>query len=79
MTRTRPRRPYDFEVAIICALTIEADAVEALFDEHWDDLGADSSFKKLSVDWMRSDFERPYLPGAVRWIESLHPGMAERR
>lgn len=50
MTRTRPRRPYDFEVAIICALTIEADAVEALFDEHWDDLGADSSFKKLSVD-----------------------------
>ena len=50
MARTRPRRPSDFEVAIICALTIEADAVEALFDEHWDDLAADSSFNQLSAD-----------------------------
>ncbi|KAH7459962.1 hypothetical protein FOMA001_g19766 [Fusarium oxysporum f. sp. matthiolae] len=38
----RPRRPNDrrgFEIAIICALTLEADAMEALFDHHWDDDG----------------------------------------
>ncbi|KAH7184065.1 nucleoside phosphorylase domain-containing protein, partial [Fusarium oxysporum] len=36
----RPPRPKDrrgFEIAIICALPLEADAVEALFDHHWDD------------------------------------------
>ncbi|KAI1064311.1 hypothetical protein LB506_007868 [Fusarium annulatum] len=35
----RPRRPVsraDFPLAIICALSFEADAIEALFDEHWD-------------------------------------------
>lgn len=39
---TRPLRPAtrsDFEIAIICALTIEADAALALFDYHWDDDG----------------------------------------
>ena len=38
----RPRRPAtrgDFEIAVICALTLEADAVDALFDHHWDDDG----------------------------------------
>lgn len=38
----RPRRPAtrrDFEIAIICAVTIEADAAAALFDHHWDDDG----------------------------------------
>jgi len=38
----RPRRPttrLDFEIAVICALTLEADAVDALFDHHWDDDG----------------------------------------
>ncbi|SPO03830.1 uncharacterized protein DNG_06513, partial [Cephalotrichum gorgonifer] len=37
-----PRRPAtrrDFEIAIICALTLEADAVDALFDYCWDDDG----------------------------------------
>lgn len=37
-----PRRPAtrrDFEVAVICALPLEADAVDALFDRHWDDDG----------------------------------------
>lgn len=41
-TQARPRRPAtrrDFEIAIICALVHEADAVEALFDHHWDDDG----------------------------------------
>ncbi|KAI3571423.1 hypothetical protein IWW34DRAFT_709803 [Fusarium oxysporum f. sp. albedinis] len=38
----RPRCPSHrrgFEIAIICALTLEADAIEALFDHHWDDDG----------------------------------------
>ncbi|KAL4918996.1 putative kinesin light chain [Aspergillus aurantiobrunneus] len=35
----RPQSRADFAVAIICALPLEADAVEALFDEHYDRLG----------------------------------------
>lgn len=38
----RPARPASrdgFEIAIICALPLEADAVEALFDHFWDDDG----------------------------------------
>jgi nucleoside phosphorylase len=27
--------PREFKIAIICALTLEADAVEAIFDDHW--------------------------------------------
>ncbi|RYC79958.1 hypothetical protein BFJ63_vAg17156 [Fusarium oxysporum f. sp. narcissi] len=36
----RPPRPNGrrgFQVAIICALPLEADAIEALFDHYWDD------------------------------------------
>ena len=35
----RPRSRNDFAIAIICALPLEADAVEALFDETYDRLG----------------------------------------
>ncbi|KAH7121766.1 hypothetical protein B0J13DRAFT_567241 [Dactylonectria estremocensis] len=35
--RTRPSSALDFGIGIICALTIEANAVEALFDDNWDD------------------------------------------
>jgi hypothetical protein len=35
----RPRSRNDFAIAIICALPLEADAVEALFDEHYDRFG----------------------------------------
>src|ERR1700722_16706339 len=35
--RSRPRDRREFEIAIICALPIESDAVEALFDEFWED------------------------------------------
>ncbi|KAH6997405.1 hypothetical protein EDB80DRAFT_652516 [Ilyonectria destructans] len=45
---TRPASRRDFEIAIICALTIEADAVEALFDRHWDDEGP--SYGKAARD-----------------------------
>lgn len=34
---TRPATRFDFEIAVICALTLEAEAVEALFDHCWDD------------------------------------------
>jgi nucleoside phosphorylase len=33
----RPRHRNDFEIAIICALQVESDAVEALFDEFWEE------------------------------------------
>jgi nucleoside phosphorylase len=33
----RPQSRSEFETAIICALPLEFDAVEALFDEHYDD------------------------------------------
>ncbi|TGJ79169.1 hypothetical protein E0Z10_g9595 [Xylaria hypoxylon] len=29
----------EFEIAIVCALPLEADVVEALFDQHWDNNG----------------------------------------
>ena len=35
----QPRERGDFEIAIICALQLEADAVEALFDRFWGDHG----------------------------------------
>jgi nucleoside phosphorylase len=41
-TRLRPPRPetrHGFEIAVICALTLEADAVTALFDEYWNEDG----------------------------------------
>ena len=33
----RPAFRPDYEIAVICALPIEADAVEAMFDEEWED------------------------------------------
>ncbi|KAL4860638.1 hypothetical protein BDV12DRAFT_94262 [Aspergillus spectabilis] len=35
----RPKSRNDFAIAIICALPLEAEAVETLFDEHYDRLG----------------------------------------
>ncbi|EXM13838.1 hypothetical protein FOTG_17727 [Fusarium oxysporum f. sp. vasinfectum 25433] len=37
---SRPKDRCDFEIAIICALPLEADAIEALFDRYWDDDGS---------------------------------------
>jgi nucleoside phosphorylase len=45
--RMRPTDRLGFETAIICALTLEADAVEALFDHHWED---DMSYGKAPGD-----------------------------
>lgn len=46
--RRRPATRRDFEIAIICALTIEADAVHALFDYYWDD--GDPPYDKAAGD-----------------------------
>jgi len=35
----RPRRREDFQIAIICALPLEYDAVSLLFDQFWDEEG----------------------------------------
>ncbi|GKZ16465.1 hypothetical protein AbraCBS73388_000040 [Aspergillus brasiliensis] len=35
----RPASRRNFEIAIICALTVEQDAVHAVFDHYWDDNG----------------------------------------
>ncbi|KAL8402397.1 hypothetical protein RB596_008966 [Gaeumannomyces avenae] len=45
----RPTSRDDFEIAIICALTQEADAVKALFDERWDGHGQDG-YGKVAGD-----------------------------
>jgi nucleoside phosphorylase len=36
-TPPRPSNRSEFEIAIICALPIESDAVESLFDHFWDE------------------------------------------
>jgi nucleoside phosphorylase len=43
-----PKTRDDFEIAIICALPLEADAVEALFDEYYDASG--DKYGKLPGD-----------------------------
>ncbi|GAP84978.2 putative kinesin light chain [Rosellinia necatrix] len=35
----RPTSRHGFEIAIICALPLEADAVDVLFDHYWDETG----------------------------------------
>src|SRR5437588_12021108 len=43
----RPSDRNDFDIAIICALQIESDAVEALFDEIWE---GDDTFGRAPTD-----------------------------
>ncbi|KAM0496228.1 hypothetical protein ACHAP8_007487 [Fusarium lateritium] len=46
----RPKSRDEFEIAIICALPLEADAVVALFDHHWDEDKENQSFGKAAHD-----------------------------
>ncbi|KND87195.1 hypothetical protein TOPH_08160 [Tolypocladium ophioglossoides CBS 100239] len=39
MSARRPFRREDFDIAIICALPLEYDAVSYIFDEFWDEDG----------------------------------------
>ena len=60
MNPTRPRRPAtraDFQIAVFCALPIEADAVVALFDPRWDDDAR--PYDKAAGD------PNAYSPGAI--------------
>lgn len=53
MSRKRPPRPKsrdEFHIAIICALTLEADAVLEVFDHHWDEDEDGQSFGKAYRD-----------------------------
>ncbi|KAJ1323000.1 FxSxx-COOH system tetratricopeptide repeat protein [Microdochium nivale] len=70
-----PRRPAarrDFEIAIICALAHEADAVEALFDHRWSDDGppydkAPGDPNAYSTGALgRHNVVLAYMPGAAR-------------
>ncbi|KAK3933482.1 hypothetical protein QBC46DRAFT_402037 [Diplogelasinospora grovesii] len=69
----RPQRPVtrrDFEIAVICALPLEANAVEAVFDHYWDDDGP-------PYDKARGD-PNTYSTGTVRRhnvILAYMPGM----
>ncbi|KAL3467203.1 hypothetical protein BJX64DRAFT_283926 [Aspergillus heterothallicus] len=64
-----PSSRDDFHIAIICALTLEADAVEALFDETYDRLsqryGKDPADKNAYINGKlgRHDVVLCYLPG----------------
>jgi nucleoside phosphorylase len=44
----RPEGRHGFEIAVFCALPLEADAIEALFDYYWD--GDGPPFGKATVD-----------------------------
>ncbi|PHH64675.1 hypothetical protein CDD81_4116 [Ophiocordyceps australis] len=59
----------DFEIAIICALTLEANAVQALFEHHWDHDGppfgkAAGDANAYSTGYLgHHDVVLAYLPG----------------
>jgi nucleoside phosphorylase len=54
---SRPEGRHGFEIAVFCALPLEADAIEALFDCYWDNNGP--SFRKAAHD------PNSYLTGVI--------------
>ncbi|KAK2594864.1 hypothetical protein QQS21_007414 [Conoideocrella luteorostrata] len=52
---SKPKSRNGFKIAIFCALTIEADAVEAIFDQYW----GESEFGKVLGD------KNAYTTGAI--------------
>lgn len=69
-----PRFRDDFQIAIICALPLEADAVEALFDEHYDEVG--HTYGKHVGD------ANSYVTGRIHnhdVVLAYMPGMGNRR
>jgi nucleoside phosphorylase len=67
--KMRPRSRDDFAIAIICALPLEAEAVEALFDETYDRLGKYYSKKRGDANAYvngrigKHDVALCYMPG----------------
>jgi nucleoside phosphorylase len=69
----QPKGRNDFEIAIICALRSEADAVEALFDKFWGDDG--EMYGKASGD------PNAYTTGVIgihNVVLAYMPGMGKR-
>lgn len=66
MKPTRPASRLEFEIAIICALTIEADTVKALFDQQWEEHsfgkapGDSNAYSTGSID--RHNVVLAYMP-----------------
>ncbi|KKA24369.1 hypothetical protein T310_1554, partial [Rasamsonia emersonii CBS 393.64] len=50
----RPQSRNEFEIAIICALPLEFDAVEALFDEHYDEFDHTYGKQRGDGNWYRT-------------------------
>jgi nucleoside phosphorylase len=72
MPPTAPRSRRDFEIAIICALRLEADAVHAVFDKLWEDEG--KHYGKAPRD------ENAYTPGVIgdyNVVLAYMPGMGK--
>jgi nucleoside phosphorylase len=69
----RPQSRDEFEIGIICALPLEVDAVEALFDEHYDELG--QIYRKQAGD------ANTYTTGRISGhhvVLAYMPGMGNR-
>ncbi|EED13534.1 kinesin, putative [Talaromyces stipitatus ATCC 10500] len=69
-----PRSREEFNIAIICALPLEGDAVEALFDERYDELG--HIYSKHMGD------ANSYVTGRINnhnVVLAYMPGMGNRR
>jgi nucleoside phosphorylase len=50
----RPWSRNEFEIAIICALPLEFDTVEALFDEHYDEFDTVRGRQQGDANWYRT-------------------------
>jgi hypothetical protein len=50
----RPRSRNEFEIAIICALPLEFDTVEALFDEHYNEFDTVHGRQQGDANWYRT-------------------------
>ncbi|KAL9945171.1 hypothetical protein D7B24_002149 [Verticillium nonalfalfae] len=73
MAPVRPCSRRGFEVAIICALTKEADPVEALFDNYWDEV------ERPPYDKARGD-SNAYTTGSIgrhNVVLAYMPGMGK--
>jgi nucleoside phosphorylase len=71
-----PQSRHEFKIAIICALPLEADAVEALFDEHYDEDEVCHKYGKHVGD------ANSYTTGRIHnhdVVLAFMPGMGNRR
>jgi nucleoside phosphorylase len=72
MSPTAPRDRRDFEIAIICALELEANAVHAVFDKLWEDEG--KHYRKAAGD------DNSYTTGVIgdyNVVLAYMPGMGK--